>query len=163
MNKDQLKQETSSLIDQLTDQESEDFLLFLKAMERKKKYKNSTYIGALLQPEEKEEGKEFTLTIPNTPLIQNSLNIVHGGMTATLADSAMGTLAARLLPPHLAAVTAELKINYTAPGIGSRLTCKSSCIHHGSKTLLMEARIYRDDGKLAAYGTATFFIISRKK
>ncbi|KZZ82976.1 PaaI family thioesterase [Bacillus sp. SJS] len=163
MNKEQMKQQTFELIDQLSPNETDDFLLLLEAMKRKNQKISSTYIGALLQAEGQDGDDEFSVTIPNTALIQNSLDIVHGGITATLADSAMGTLAHKLLPAHLAAVTSELKINYTAPGIGSFLTCKAKLIHKGTKTLLMESSIYREDGKLIAYSTATFFIIERKK
>ncbi|WP_164462164.1 PaaI family thioesterase [Bacillus sp. FJAT-42376] len=162
MDKDQLKQETMGLINQLTDAETNEFHLLVEAMKRKHQKSSGTYIGALLQAEGTDGEDEFTLTIPNTALIQNSLNIVHGGITATLADSAMGTLAHKILPGHLAAVTSELKINYTAPGTGSSLSCKAKLIHKGSKTMLMESRIFRDDGKLMAYSTATFFIIERK-
>ncbi|MGD6818423.1 PaaI family thioesterase [Metabacillus sp. 84] len=162
MNKNQLNQKTNEMIGQLNQTETEELHLLLEAMKRKKE-KNGTYIGALLQAEGKEHGDEFTITIPNTVLIQNSLEIVHGGITATLADSAMGTLAHKQLPESLAAVTSELKMNYTAPGIGAFFTCTAKLIHKGSKTMLLEARIFREDGKLIAYSTATFFIIERKK
>ena len=101
------------------------------------------------------------LTIPNTPIIQNALNIVHGGITATLLDSAMGGLVHHILPPDKAAVTTEIKINYVAPGVGKELSCVAGMIHKGNKTVVTEGKVFRDDGTLIAHSTASFFIINR--
>ncbi|MFC0274956.1 PaaI family thioesterase [Metabacillus herbersteinensis] len=154
---------TTELIEKATDEEKETLHLLLQGFQRKQEQKNGSYIGALLHAEGEFKDNQFVLKIPNTPLIQNALDIVHGGITATMLDSAMGSVVHHLLPPEKAAVTTEIKVNYVAPGIGKELTCVASIIHHGSKTMVTEGKVFRDDGKLIAHSTASFFIIDRKQ
>lgn len=135
----------------------------LDGLINKQNHVNRSYLGGLLHETSyfNEDELTYHMSIPNSTIIQNALNIAHGGITATLLDSAMGTLAYHVLPSHLAAVTTEIKINYVAPGIGEKLTCDASIIHKGSKIIVCEGKVYRDDGKLVAHSTASFFIIPR--
>lgn len=134
----------------------------LRAFQLKREGKSSTYLHSLLRMEEQVEGEKLTLKMPITPLLDNSLQIVHGGMTATLLDSAMGKLVYRVIPESKIAVTAEMKINYTAPAVGSELICEATLIHRGAKTMVTEGKVFRDDGALVAHCTATFFILNKK-
>jgi uncharacterized protein (TIGR00369 family) len=137
----------------------------LDGLLRKQKKENGSYLGGLLKATSvfNEEEQTLEMTIPNSTIIQNALNIVHGGITATLLDSAMGSLAIRVLPSDMAAVTTEMKVNYVAPGIGEFLRCTSSIIHKGTKIVVCEGKVFRDDGKLIAHSTGSFFIIPRVK
>ena len=101
------------------------------------------------------------ITIPITPIINNNLDIVHGGITATVLDTAMGVLANQLLPEGFGAVTNQLNIHYIAPGIGETLRCKADIVHKGSKTMVISGEAFRSDGKKIAYATGTFFIIKK--
>jgi uncharacterized protein (TIGR00369 family) len=67
----------------------------------------------------------------------------------------------KVLPKGQAAVTNQLNIHYLAPGIGSQITCKAKIVHQGSKTMVMEAEVQRDDGKKIAHATGTFFVIKK--
>ncbi|WP_449539894.1 PaaI family thioesterase [Ferdinandcohnia sp. Marseille-Q9671] len=136
----------------------------IEAVIRKQTKQNGSYIGALLQTSRKViDDHIYEITIPNTELIQNPLQIVHGGITATLLDSTMGSIVHHVLPKDKAAVTTEMKINYVAPGIGKELRCVASMIHTGSKICVTEGKVYRDDGTLIAHATGSFFIINRPK
>ncbi|MDR0137231.1 PaaI family thioesterase [Metabacillus idriensis] len=157
------QEELMHLLAELNEEDAPVLKLFLEGLKKKAGKENGSYIGALLHAQGEYSEKQFTLTIPNTAIIQNSLNIVHGGITATLLDSAMGSLVHHVLPEHLAAVTSEMKINYVAPGIGTELKCIATLIHKGSKTVVTEGKVFRDDGKLMAHCTASFFIIDRPK
>jgi uncharacterized protein (TIGR00369 family) len=120
------------------------------------------FIGDLLQMELKIEGQICEITIPITPVIHNSLGIVHGGITATLIDSAMGLLANSLLPGELTCVTTQLNIHYIAPGSGDSLRCVAQCEHKGTKTMVLSATVYRTDGKKVATSSGSFFIVEKK-
>ncbi|MFD1735689.1 PaaI family thioesterase [Bacillus salitolerans] len=137
----------------------------LDGLLRKQRKENGSYLGGLLKASSSFDEKEqqLVMTIPNSYIIQNALNIVHGGITATLLDSAMGTLVHKILPEDMAAVTSEMKINYVAPGVGEDIKCVASIIHRGKKTFVCEGKVYRHDGKLMAHSTASFFIIPRRK
>jgi uncharacterized protein (TIGR00369 family) len=99
------------------------------------------------------------ITIPINSITDNSFRIVHGGITATVMDTAMGILANQLLPEGYSAVTSNLNIHYIAPGIGEKVKASAKLIHKGSNTLVMEGSVFRDDGKQIAHGTGTFFIV----
>ena len=136
--------------------------LLIEGVLRKQSSLNGSYLGGILGTKSRlTDNNQYEMIIPNTELIQNSLQIVHGGITATLLDSAMGSLVHYNLPVGAAAVTSEMKINYLAPGKGSELKCIASIIHQGSKIVVTEGKVYREDGKLIAHATGSFFVIKR--
>jgi uncharacterized protein (TIGR00369 family) len=49
------------------------------------------------------------------PELMNGAGVLHGGVTATLADAAVGMALARHLGRPRAAATVEMKINYLRP------------------------------------------------
>ncbi|NLP50833.1 PaaI family thioesterase [Bacillus sp. RO1] len=158
-----IKQQWNHFLSDATEEEKQVASLYLKSIERIRNGSNSTHIGALMEiNSEFQEPDTLTMTIPNTELLQNSLDILHGGLTATLLDSAMGTLAFKLIPEDKAAVTTEMKVNYVAKGVGDHFTCVASVIHKGSKLLVMEGKVYRSDGALIAHATGSFFVIPKR-
>ncbi|WP_226530574.1 PaaI family thioesterase [Metabacillus niabensis] len=162
MKKEKLLQLTKEVLDQANEEDQYVIELLLKGLKKIQYHEQGSYIGALLHATSEYRDEQFYIKIPNTPIIQNALNIVHGGITATLLDSAMGGLVHHVLPPDKAAVTTEIKINYVAPGVGKELSCTSRVIHKGNKTVVTEGQVFRDDGTLIAHSTASFFIINRQ-
>lgn len=158
-----IQDQLAQYLDQASKEDQLVLQFVLEGLLNKQKNQHHSYLGGLLHETSyyNEEDQTFHMTIPNSTIIQNALNIVHGGITATLIDSAMGTLAFHVLPSHLAAVTTEIKINYIAPGVGKELKCVASIIHKGSKIIVCEGKVFRDDGKLVAHSSASFFIIPR--
>ncbi|MBM7659490.1 uncharacterized protein (TIGR00369 family) [Bacillus mesophilus] len=160
----QLQNDIHDYLQDANEEEQQVFKQIVEGLKRKQEGANGSYLGGLLKASStfKEEEQQLEMVIPANPIIQNSLNIVHGGITATLIDSAMGTLVHRILADDVYAVTSEIKINYVAPGIGKEFKCITSVIHKGSKTIVCEGKVFRDDGVLIAHSTASFFIIPRK-
>lgn len=87
----------------------------------------------------------------------NGLGIVHGGLAATLLDSAMGCAINTMMPAGKIFTTLEMKINYTRPmrRETGEVLCEASVIHVGGRTATAEGRIVDASGKLYAHGTAT--------
>jgi uncharacterized protein (TIGR00369 family) len=85
---------------------------------------NPTFISSLLQMDRCLMDDTCEISIPISPLLYNTLHIVHGGITATLLDTAMGVLANALVPDGYGAVTTQLNVNYIAPGIGDKLSIR---------------------------------------
>ncbi|WP_456275614.1 PaaI family thioesterase [Bacillus sp. AK128] len=162
--KAQIQNDLHNFLEKATEEEERVLKLILDGLKRKQEGSNGSYLGGLLRAKSTyhETEQKLEMVIPANPIIQNSLDIVHGGITATLIDSAMGTLVHRILPSDVFAVTSEIKINYVAPGIGKEFKCVASIIHKGTKTIVCEGRVLRDDGVLIAHSTASFFIIPRK-
>jgi len=95
------------------------------------------------------------LELDTHPDLANALGIVHGGVTATLCDSAMG-FAAMTLGVH--PVTVEMKLNYLSPGsIGERLIGKGKVIREGKTLIITEGEVF--SGKnLIAKAVGTYFV-----
>ncbi|MCL6571619.1 MAG: PaaI family thioesterase [Bacillus sp. (in: Bacteria)] len=159
-----MKEELRQLLETCIENGTETDLLaiahLLEGVQKKLSGKNTTYVDGILQMERTMDKNSCEITIPIHPILNNNLHIVHGGITATVLDTAMGSLANHLLPEGLGAVTSQLNIHYTAPGIGKEIRCKAEVIHQGSKTMVISGEAYRSDGKKIAYATGTFFIIS---
>lgn len=135
----------------------------LEGIQKKVNNPKIQYIDGLLHMDRKvdREKKTCEITVPLNPLLDNSLNIVHGGITATVLDSVMGTVANIFLPEGYGAVTNQLNIHYIAPGIGEQMRCTADLVHQGSKTIVVTGEAYRSDGKKIAHATGTFFIIQK--
>ena len=91
----------------------------------------------------------------------NGMGVVHGGLAATLLDSALGCAINSMAPPGKIYTTLELKINYTRPlteEVGD-VRCEARVIHLGSRTATAEGRIVDADGKLYAHGTTTCIVV----
>jgi uncharacterized protein (TIGR00369 family) len=58
------------------------------------------------------------IVLPASPSISQQHGFIHGGATATVADSAAGYAALSLMAPGAAVLTTEFKINFLAPAVG---------------------------------------------
>lgn len=87
----------------------------------------------------------------------NPLGTVHGGVTATLMDSAMGCAVHTMLPAGSGYTTLELKTNYIRAITSATGTvyCEGKIIHIGGRIATAEARVTDNEGKLYAHGTTT--------
>jgi len=87
----------------------------------------------------------------------NGLGIAHGGLAATLLDSATGCAINTMMPAGRIFTTLEMKINYVRPMAREtgEVRCEANVIHVGGRIATAEGRIVDCDGKLYAHGTAT--------
>ena len=87
----------------------------------------------------------------------NGIGIAHGGLAATLLDSATGCAINTMMPAGRIFTTLEMKINYVRPiraDVGT-VRCEARVIHAGGRVATAEGRVVDDEGKLYAHGTAT--------
>lgn len=91
----------------------------------------------------------------------NPLGTVHGGVVATLLDSALGCAVQSLLPAGTTYTTLELKVNYLRPVTVKTGTvyAEGKIIHLGGRIATAEARLTDAAGKLYAHGTTTCIIL----
>lgn len=87
----------------------------------------------------------------------NGIGIAHGGLAATLLDSATGCAINTMMPAGRIFTTLEMKVNYVRPirGEAGEMRCEARVIHAGSRIATAEGRVVGPDGKLYAHGTAT--------
>lgn len=91
----------------------------------------------------------------------NPLGTVHGGVMATLLDSALGCAVQSLLPAGTTYTTLELKVNYLRPVTVKTGTiyAEGKTIHLGGRIATAEARLTDATGKLYAHATTTCIIL----
>lgn len=91
----------------------------------------------------------------------NPIGLVHGGLAATLLDSAMGCAVHSTLPAGVAYTTLEIKVNYLRPLLPARgrVTCEGTLIHRGNRTATADGRLTDVDGRLYAHATTTCLLM----
>lgn len=114
-----------------------------------------------IRPLKASDGKvSFEMDIEGLHL--RTLGILHGGVTATLMDTALGFAAGTLAPSAHHVVTVQLSLNYIRPGWkGERLIATGSVHHAGQQTAVSRGEIRTSEGVLVAMGTGTFMFIPR--
>ena len=105
---------------------------------------------------EVDEGR-VSITAEVRPEHENGLGIAHGGLAATLLDTALSCAVNTVMPAGMVFTTLEMKINYVRAirRENSPLTCTGTVVHAGSRTATAEGRIVDSEGKLYAHGTVT--------
>src|SRR5262249_58731766 len=103
------------------------------------------------------ERTEAELTVRDE--LCNRRGVLHGGAVMALGDTLGGMTASVSLPVGGRTATIESKTNFFA-GIPKGDTARAICIplHRGRTTIVLETRISRGDGKLAAIVTQTQLI-----
>jgi len=95
----------------------------------------------------------------------NPIGVVHGGLAATLIDSATGCAVQTTLPAGVGYTTLEFKTNFVRPMSREtgRVRCSAEVIHRGGTIATAEARLTADvTGKLLAHGVATCAILGAR-
>lgn len=84
---------------------------------------------------------------------------VHGGVFASIIDTAAFWAAFCDLDENEGITSVDLKLNYLTPVRGGRLIARGKRIKMGKKLGLGEAEIRSGDGKLIARGTSTLIVL----
>ena len=90
----------------------------------------------------------------------NPIGSVHGGVFATLCDSACGCAVHSLLPAGASYTSLDLATRFIRPVTTATgpLRCEGTVQHLGARTALAEARLTGEDGKLYAHATSNCLI-----
>jgi uncharacterized protein (TIGR00369 family) len=89
------------------------------------------------------------------------LGSVHGGVFATMADSACGCAVHTLLPAGVFYTSLDLSVKFLRPvtvGTGP-ITAEGTVVHLGRRTALAEARITDEAGKVYVTATSSCLLI----
>ena len=95
---------------------------------------------------------------------KNRGGVMHGGALMAYADSLGGTTAHANLKPGQRTATIESKTNFFAGiPIGDVARAETVPLHRGRSTIVVQTRISRNDGKLAAIVTQTQMVMDAKE
>ena len=106
-----------------------------------------------------EEGRTVWTLKPSNAAA-NAMFTVHGGVIATLMDTAMGSAVYTAIPDGALYTTLELKVNFVRPVAldGDLLTFEAKVVHVGKRIATAEGRVTDPKGKLIAHGTTTCMV-----
>ena len=94
---------------------------------------------------------------------KNRGGVMHGGALMAYADSLGGTTAHANLKPGQRTATTESKTNFFAGiPIGDVARAEAVPLHRGRSTIVVQTRISRNDGRLAAIVTQTQMVMDAK-
>lgn len=85
----------------------------------------------------------------------NLQGMLHGGVIATLADTATGLAVRSMVPADRRHVTVQLDVHYLTPGRAGRVTAVGTTVRVGATIAYAEADVTDVRGRLLARATAT--------
>lgn len=88
--------------------------------------------------------------------------IVHGGILATLIDTATFWAGFMRLPEDAGLVNVDLKLNYLKSVTRGRLRAEGRCLRAGRQISYAEAGVYDENDELLAHGTSTLMALPGK-
>lgn len=85
--------------------------------------------------------------------------IVHGGVLATLIDTATFWAGFMRLPEDSGLVNVDLKLNYLKSVTRGHLRAEGRCLRAGRQISYTEASVFDEGGELVAHGTSTLMAL----
>jgi uncharacterized protein (TIGR00369 family) len=111
-----------------------------------------------LQTVKGERGR-VVMKLPFTENLLQTLGRVHGGALFALADHACGWAVHTLLEKGERCATLEMKINYIAAVHDEACLAEARVVHKGRTSIVVEAEIKTEAGRLVAKTLATFIVL----
>lgn len=109
------------------------------------------------------EGGTVTFVCEASPRFANPMGTVHGGIIATLLDSALGCAVQSVLPDGATYTTLGLEVKYLRPVTvdAGPLRARGTVVHAGRRQATAEGRLTDDAGRVLATATTTCLVLGR--
>ena len=104
-------------------------------------------------------GDEATVIMEINESHFQPLGTVHGGILATLIDTATYWAPFLQIPADAGMVNVDLKLNYLKPVTGGTLITIGRCLRNGRTISYAEASVRNERGDLVAHGTSTLMLL----
>jgi len=99
---------------------------------------------------------EATISVEIRDDLRQPSGVLHGGVTATLIDTAMAFAVRTRLEPTAATATIDLTVHYLRPLVEGRATCIAKTVRAGKRIFTVSAEVFNSDGKIIATGLSTY-------
>lgn len=99
---------------------------------------------------------EAVISIEMRDDLRQPSGVLHGGVTATLIDTAMAFAVRTRLGIDEATATVDLTIHYLRPHITGTFTCTAKIVRAGKRIFTVSADVVNDDGKHIATAVSTY-------
>jgi len=98
-----------------------------------------------------------------TRKLVQSTGAAHGGVTASLIDSAIGLALCTMVDPRVLVTTVGLNVNYIAPAGLGVLKARGRILHKGNRIAVGDAEVRDEHGRLVSNGSATYMILEKTR
>lgn len=99
---------------------------------------------------------EAIISIEMRDDLRQPSGVLHGGVTATLIDTAMAFAVRTRLPMTDATATIDLTVHYLRPHISGIFICSAKVVRAGKRIFTVSADVHGENGKLIATGLSTY-------
>jgi uncharacterized protein (TIGR00369 family) len=118
----------------------------------------SRYFG--MQLSFKEDGSAV-VDLPHNPQLDHALGGVHGGVYATMVDTAGWFTVALARTDASQLVTSEITVRYLEPVARMALRAVGKIIRQGKRLDVAEMKLYDEKGHLVGHATGAFSILPK--
>ena len=91
--------------------------------------------------------------------MRNAMGVLHGGVTATLADAAVGVALLRHFGGQRQATTVALKVNYFRPVASGRVRARAHLIRVGAAISVGRVDLWDSANRLAGAALVTYVLL----
>jgi len=113
-----------------------------------------------LELKEVEPGRAVFEATVRPGLLQNK--VLHGGVLASIADSACAVAAISMVFPASYATTINLQLAYLKPVVEGRFRCEGRCIRAGKTIIFCEATVFDHQQNLVCTAVSQLMVLPRK-
>ncbi|MBA2333419.1 MAG: PaaI family thioesterase [Acidobacteriota bacterium] len=99
---------------------------------------------------------EAVIEIEMRDELRQPSGVLHGGVTATLIDTAMAFAVITRLAEDERASTIDLTVHYLRPHTTGTITCTGKVVRAGNKIFTVSADVVNEQGKLIATALSTY-------
>jgi acyl-CoA thioesterase len=99
---------------------------------------------------------EATVEIEMRDELRQPHGILHGGVTATLIDTAMAYAVITRLTEKEKASTVDLTVHYLRPHSEGAFSCTAKIVRAGKRLMTVSADVFNEQGKLFATAISTY-------
>ena len=100
-----------------------------------------------------------TVSLALQPHHLQGAGVVHGGVVATLADTACFWAVHSLLGPGEQTTTIEIKLNFLASARSGTLHANAKALDYSNRLAVVEIEITDDSGRAIAQGLSTYLVL----
>lgn len=102
------------------------------------------------------EPNEAVIELEMRDDLRQPSGVLHGGVTATLIDTAMAFAVRTYLDDTEPTATIDLTVHYLRPMVAGRASCTARVVRPGKRIFTVSADVVNEEGKLIATGLSTY-------
>ncbi len=111
--------------------------------------------------EQHEDG--VTVACALRPELMNETGVLHGGITAAIADEAVWHALRQHYGDGRSTTTTELNVNYLRPIAGSKVSARTHLLQAGRTLCVGRVDIFDENKRLAAVAMVTYMLLRTQR